>query len=87
MSNEVKDKIIEILAEQSFIEKDKIFLTSTVTDLGLDSLSLVDVIFSIEEMFDITIPLNANELDKSEFLLENVAAIVKSVENLISDRI
>ena len=86
MSNEVKDKIIEILAEQSFIEKDKIFLTSTVTDLGLDSLSLVDVIFSIEEMFDITIPLNANELDKSEFLLENVAAIVKSVENLISDR-
>ncbi|MEN8741520.1 MAG: phosphopantetheine-binding protein, partial [Phaeobacter gallaeciensis] len=55
---------------------------STLEDLGIDSLGLVESIFAIEEEFDITIPFNANEPEKSEFDITNVAAIITGIEKM-----
>ncbi|MDG2474312.1 MAG: phosphopantetheine-binding protein [Paracoccaceae bacterium] len=86
MSDDIEKKIITILAQQALIDENEISLNSTPDDLGLDSLSLVEIIFSIEEMFDITIPFNANEPTKSEFIIENVSTIIKGVRDLIAEK-
>ena len=84
MSGTVKDRIIEIVAEQAVLEPSDITLDQSLDDLGIDSMGLVEAIFSIEESFDIQVPFNANEPDASDFDISSVASIVREVEKLIS---
>ncbi|EKE72011.1 MULTISPECIES: acyl carrier protein [Roseobacteraceae] len=86
MALDVKDKIIEIIAEQAVLDPSDVSLDQTLEALGIDSLGLVESIFAIEEAFDITVPFNANEPDQSEFDISSVAAIVKAVQGLIEDQ-
>ncbi len=83
MSGQVKDRIIEIIAEQAVLEPSDISLDQSLEDLGIDSMGLVEAIFSIEESFDIQVPFNANEPEKSDFDISSVQAIVTAVEGLI----
>ena len=79
----VTDKIIEIIAEQAVLETSDVTLDSSLEDLGIDSLGLVESIFAVEEEFDITVPFNANEPDKSDFDISNVAKIIEGVSKLV----
>ncbi|WP_027258921.1 acyl carrier protein [Leisingera aquimarina] len=78
-----QDKVIAILAEQAVLEPSDVTLDSTLEDLGIDSLGLVESIFAIEEEFDVSIPFNANEPENSDFNISNVAAIVEGIDKLI----
>ena len=82
----IKDKVIEIIAEQAVLEPSDVTMDSTLEDLGIDSLGLVESIFAIEEEFDISIPFNANEPQASDFDISNVAAIVAGIEKLMAEK-
>jgi len=86
MSGDVKEKIIEIIAEQAVLEPSDISLDQSLDDLGIDSMALVEAIFSIEESFDIQVPFNANEPEKSDFDISSVSAIVTAVEKLVAEQ-
>lgn len=52
----VQEKLIDIIAEQLSVDKDKVVPgASFVDDLGADSLDLVELIMAMEEAFDIEI--------------------------------
>jgi acyl carrier protein len=80
----VKDRIVEILAEQAAMEPSEVSMGATLEDLGIDSLGLVETVFAIEESFDIQVPFNANEPNSGEFDISSVATIVHAVEKLIA---
>ncbi|MEL7262265.1 MAG: acyl carrier protein [Pseudomonadota bacterium] len=82
----VKDKVIEIIAEQAVLEPGDVSMESTLEDLGIDSLGLVESIFAIEEEFDVSIPFNANEPTQSDFDISNVQSIVLGIEALIAEQ-
>lgn len=82
----VTDKIIEIIAEQAVLETSDVTLDSTLEDLGIDSLGLVESIFAIEEEFDITVPFNANEPSNSDFDISSVAKIIEGVTRLVKEQ-
>ena len=82
----VKDRVIAIIAEQAVLEPSDVTPESTLADLGIDSLGLVESIFAIEEEFDISIPFNANEPEQSDFDISNVAAIIAGIEKLVSTK-
>ena len=82
----VKDKVIEIIAEQAVLEKTDVHMESTLESLGIDSLGLVESIFSIEEAFDIQVPFNANDPQDSEFDISSVATIVADIEKLVAEQ-
>ena len=84
MAESVKQKVIEILAEQAVLAPGDVRLEASLQDLGIDSLGLVEAIFAIEESFDISVPFNANEPEKSEFDISTVAKIVAAVEDLVA---
>jgi len=86
MSDSIKGKVIEIIAEQAVLEPSDVSMDQTLEDLGIDSLGLVESIFAIEEAFDIQVPFNANEPDKSDFDISSVAAIVRAVEQLVAEQ-
>ena len=80
----VKDKVIAIIAEQAVLEPGDVTMQSTLAELGIDSLGLVESIFAIEEAFDISIPFNANEPTAGDFDISSVASIVRGIERLMS---
>lgn len=84
MADDVKKKVIAIIAEQAMLDSSDILLTHSPADLGIDSLGLVESIFAIEEEFDISVPFNANDPQGSDFDISNVAAIIGAVEGLIA---
>lgn len=84
MSQDVRDKVIAIIAEQAVLDVADVTPASTLESLGIDSLGLVESIFAIEEAFDISVPFNANEPAKSDFDISSVAAIIAAVEALIA---
>ena len=86
MAQQISDKVIEIIARQAILEISDVHPDQTLEDLGIDSLSLVESIFAIEEAFDIDVPFNANEPDKSDFDISSVAAIIRAVEKLVADQ-
>jgi len=84
MSENIKNKIIKILSEQTLLDPSEIKDNLTLEDLDIDSLALVEIVFSIEETFNITIPFNANDPTNSTFDISNVNSIIHAVENLIN---
>ena len=83
MSESVKSKIVKILSEQTMLDPSEIKENLSLEDLGIDSLALVEIVFSIEETFNITIPFNANDPTNSTFDISNVNSIINAVEKLI----
>lgn len=79
----VRDRIVAIIAEQAMLDPSEISVEATPADLGIDSLGLVESIFAIEEAFDISIPFNANEPEKSDFDVSTMGSIVAAVEKLV----
>ena len=79
----VNEEITKIIAEQAMLEPEDVTATSTLEDLGLDSLGLVECIFAIEETFDIQVPFNANAPEESDFDISSVSAIAGDVYKLV----
>ncbi len=82
----VKERVIEIIAEQAVLEPSDVSLDLSLEALGVDSMGLVEAIFSIEECFDIQVPFNANEPEKSDFDISSVSAVVAAVEKLVAEQ-
>ena len=82
----ISERVISIIAEQAMLERSDVTMSSTLEDLGIDSLGLVESIFAIEEEFDISIPFNANDPSDSDFDISDVSTIVQGIEKLIEDK-
>lgn len=82
----IQDQVIAILAEQAVLEPEDVTMTSTLEDLGIDSMGVVESIFAIEETFDISVPFNANQPDAADFDITSVASIVAGVERLKAEQ-
>ena len=86
MTDEVSKGVAQIIAEQAMVDADSITAETTLEDLGLDSLALVEVVFGIEEAFDISVPYNANDPTESDFQLTTFGTVVEGVKQLISEK-
>jgi len=86
MAESVRDRVIAIIAEQAVLDPSDVRMDSTLDELGIDSLGLVESIFAIEESFDISVPFNANDPSEGDFDISSVATIVAAVEKLLAEQ-
>ncbi len=86
MTDDISRKIIEIIAEQAMLDPGEVKLEASPEDLGLDSLGMVEIVFAIEEAFDISVPFNANDPDASDFDVSTIGATIEAVERLIAEQ-
>ena len=86
MTESVRDKVIAIIAEQALIDPSEINEQTTLEALGLDSLALVEIVFGIEEAFDVSVPYNANDPSENDFDLTSVGSAIEAVNGLIADK-
>jgi acyl carrier protein len=57
----VTDEVRQIIARELKIPLERLTPDTALRDLGVESLDLIEIIFALEEKFDISIPYNANE--------------------------
>lgn len=84
MSDSIEDRVIAILAEQALLDPSEVRPDAKLADLGIDSLGLVEVVFALEEAFDVQIPFNANDPGASEFDVSTVGTMAQAMESLIA---
>lgn len=82
----IQDQVIAIIAEQAMLDPSDVTMDSTLEELGIDSMGVVESIFAIEETFDISVPFNANEPSASEFDISSVASIVTGIKRLKAEQ-
>lgn len=80
------DQVIAIIAEQAVLDPADVTPQSTLEELGIDSMGVVESIFAIEETFDISVPFNANNPQESDFDISTVATIVQGIERLRAEQ-
>jgi len=82
MTTDTSHAILDIIAQHAEeLSRDQINLDSTLDDIGIDSLGMAEIIFDLEDHFDIEIP---EESDIQQRLNQsaNVGELVKLVLDL-----
>jgi acyl carrier protein len=76
-----QDAIFAIIAKEAHIPVEKISLESTLKDLEIDSLDVVQIIFELEDRFGITLPDRDPTVDT-----DSVRGLVAAVERLVAEK-
>ena len=79
--NSIEQKVLELVGEQAGIDPKEVSLNSKFEELNLDSVAIVELVFMLEETFNISIPFEG--LDESE--LKRNFNTVSSLINLLED--
>ncbi len=79
--SEVQDKIFDIIAKEATIDRAKINPGSTLKDLQIPSLDMVQIFFAIEDHFQINLPDQSPDFDA-----ETAGGLVTIVERLLAEK-
>lgn len=71
------EELIDIIAEEALIDKDKLDPAAKLEDIGLDSVDLVSVVFAIEEKYGIEIAEDAFSRT------DTLGVVLSKIDNLI----
>jgi len=78
MSNDLTERVISVIAKTQRIPREKISAESTFEELGLDSLDSVNILFALEEEFQISIP------DEDTREIRSVAQMIEGIGKLVA---
>jgi len=78
MSDELIQRVRTVIANTQRIPIEKITIDSSFEELGIDSMDGVNILFALENEFDITIP------DEAAKQIRNVRQMIEGVERLIA---
>ena len=78
MSDELIQRVRAVIANTQRIPIDKISVDSSFEELGIDSMDGVNILFALENEFNITIP------DEAAKQIRNVREMIEGVERLLA---
>ena len=82
MNETTQQQVFEIIAKQAKIEIATIKPESTLKDLGIESLEAIELIFDIEEHFNINFP----DQQGANFDTDTAQSLVDAVQKALSDK-
>jgi acyl carrier protein len=77
MPDSVTEEVLDVIAQTQRIPREKITLDGRFEELGMDSMDAVNILFALEEKFDITIP------DDEAKKIRNIREMVEGVQKLV----
>jgi acyl carrier protein len=79
MSDELTQKVIAVMAATQHLPAEKITIDSTFQELNIDSLDGINILFALENEFDINIPDDAaKEIRTVRDMVEGVRKLVEA---------
>jgi acyl carrier protein len=80
MNSDVAERVRKVIAKHMRIEPEKVTTESTFAELGIDSLDGVNLLFEIEDEFDINIE------DDQARSIKSVPEMVDGIQRLLADK-
>jgi acyl carrier protein len=77
MNTQIFDAIAEVLLEQFHVDAVRIRPDTTLESLGLDSLSLMEFVFSVEDRFSVRIPEDQLDPRRAGITLEHLTDVLE----------
>ena len=78
MSHELIERVCKVIATSKRISVDTVTIDSGFEELGIDSMDAVEILFALENEFDISIP------DEEVKTVRNVRQMAEGVERLLA---
>jgi acyl carrier protein len=78
MSDELIERVRKVIATSKRIPEDRVTIDSAFEELGIDSMDAVEILFALENEFDISIP------DDEVKSVRSVRQMVEGVERLLA---
>jgi acyl carrier protein len=78
MSDELIERVRKTIATSKRLPEDRVTIDSAFEELGIDSMDAVEILFALENEFDISIP------DEEVKTVRNVRQMVEGVEKLLA---
>lgn len=78
--DDVAKGVIEVISARIRGTPREVLLSDRLDKLGIESLDVLEIIFDLEQRFDIEIPFNAN--DPLDF--QTVGALIAAIERLVA---
>jgi acyl carrier protein len=83
MQADVERDVMAIIASKVRVEKPALTREDKLEDLGIESIDAVEMIFDLEEKFDVEIPYNANTAGV-EF--RTVGDVIEAIQKLVDNK-
>ena len=80
MPEELTGRVLAIIAQAQRIPQEKVTLDSSFEELGIDSMDGVNILFALENEFDITIP------DEAAKQIRSIRDMVAGVRALVEEK-
>jgi acyl carrier protein len=80
MPEELTQRVLGTIAQAQRIPQENVTIESTFEELGIDSMDGVNILFALENEFDITIP------DEAAKQILNVRQMVDGVKRIIAEK-
>jgi acyl carrier protein len=79
MSDELTQRVLKTIASAQRIPVEKVKIDSTFEELGIDSMDGVNILFALENEFNITIP------DEAAKQIRTIQEMVDGVDKLLNE--
>ena len=77
--DEIREKIFDIIAKEARLDRGTLTLDTKLEDLKIESLDMVQILFGIEDAFDVYVPQ-----DDQSFKLSTLKDVVDGVKRLVA---
>lgn len=81
-----QNDIIEIIAKQAKADPAKLARETKLSELDLQSIDIVELVFAIEEKFDIEVPYSPNDQNSAGISFGTVGEIIDAVDKLAGEQ-
>jgi acyl carrier protein len=81
---DVAREVIEVIAKQAKVEPQQVTRETELVDLNLESLDSIELIFALEEKFNIEIPFNANDPNSAGISFEAAGDVIDAVVKVVA---
>lgn len=78
-STDLTQRVLNVIAQTQRIPREKVTIESSFEQLGIDSMDGVNILFALENEFDITIP------DDQAKTIRSIQQMVDGVAKLVAD--
>jgi acyl carrier protein len=82
----IESDVLDIIAKQAKVDRALMTRSTSLAELNVQSLDLVEIIFALEDKFDIEVPYNANDPSSAGVSFQNVGDVVDGIAKLIAAR-
>ena len=78
MPDQLTERVLKVIAATQRISPEKVTIDSSFQELGIDSMDGINILFALENEFDITIP------DEQAKQIRSIREMVEGIQKLVS---